>query len=446
LHPQKTNIVRQSNKLVEARYNLTLNEQRVILSLISMIHPKDKDFQCYELSMMQLAKLMKIDPKHATRDVENVIFKIQDRVVFIRKTDGDYLRTHWLSSVEKTKNNIHLSFDPKLKPYLLELKEQFTQFQLSTIVQFQSVYTIRLYALLKQYELIGFRKFEVEKLRKTLGIEKAIYPQFKEFKRRVLNQAKKEFEERDEKTGEYKSDIGFDLETKREGRVIKYLIFHIKQQKVQNLILKTDKVEPSVDTSKKSLSPPSSFTSEQTQSLTLLKENGVNQTTAKSLAKKFPPSRIIDNIKLTQEKSKQGKVKNLSALIVTAIRDDWANQTATPLEQIELEKQRDLKAKKKRQAQKAKKIEELKSQFEKELQERAQEIINGWSKQKYQTEIEAFLKQATEYTRRKYRQTGMKKGSVQATFRNYVRKKYLTPEESDFDKWVKVRDYEIDGF
>jgi len=39
----------------------------------------------------------------------------------------------------------------------------------------------------------------------------------------------------------------------------------------------------------------------------------------------------------------------------------------------------------------------------------------------------------------------MRKGSVRATFRSYVRQKYLAAEERDFKRWVKARGYEIDG-
>lgn len=326
-----SNIVRQSNKLVEARYNLTVNEQRIILSLISMIHPNDKDFQYYEMDITQLAKLMGINPKHAIRDVEDVIFSVQDRVIFIHDTGGqNYLRTHWLSAVKKVGNKIQLRFDPSLKPYLLQLKEQFTQFQLEIIVQFKSAYTTRIYALLKQYESLKIRQFEVGELRKILGVEKGKYLQFKDFKRWVLNQAKKEFEEINKKNKEYKSDITFELETKREGRFIKYLIFHIKQRilKSGNELQTSLKLSKDVKSSKKTpvlkKEPSTVFTVEQTKALRLLKENVVNEATALSLSKEFSLPRIIENVNLARSRYSIGKAKYLGAFTVTAIREDWA--------------------------------------------------------------------------------------------------------------------------
>ncbi len=41
----KQSVVTQSNKLVEAKFSLTIQEQRLVLVMISMISPEDKDFK-----------------------------------------------------------------------------------------------------------------------------------------------------------------------------------------------------------------------------------------------------------------------------------------------------------------------------------------------------------------------------------------------------------------
>jgi plasmid replication initiation protein len=48
----------QSNKLVEARYSLTVGEQRLIFAMASMIHPDDVDFFVYEMRVKDLAELL----------------------------------------------------------------------------------------------------------------------------------------------------------------------------------------------------------------------------------------------------------------------------------------------------------------------------------------------------------------------------------------------------
>ncbi|POZ49738.1 replication initiation protein [Methylovulum psychrotolerans] len=44
-HSLSSLIVTQANELVEARYNLTLGEQRLILTMIARIQPEDEDFK-----------------------------------------------------------------------------------------------------------------------------------------------------------------------------------------------------------------------------------------------------------------------------------------------------------------------------------------------------------------------------------------------------------------
>ncbi|TGO03149.1 hypothetical protein PN36_12130 [Candidatus Thiomargarita nelsonii] len=446
MRPQKSNIVRQSNQLVEARYSLTLNEQRVILSLISMIHSKDKDFQYYDLDITQLTKLMGIDPKHATRDVENVIFSVQDRVIFIREADGqDYLRTHWLSAVKKVGNKIQLRFDPSLKPYLLQLKKQFTQFQLEIIVQFKSAYTIRIYALLKQYVSLKVRKFEVNELRKILGIEKEKYSEFKEFKRWVLNQAKKEFEEKDEKTGKYKSDITFELETEREGKFIKYLIFNIKQRcKEPQASLDLSK---NVESSEKLpvLKKEPLLGNEQIDALRLLKENGVNETTASRLIKDFPLPRIIENINLARSKHTKGKAKDLGALTVSAIRDDWATATKSSQKQVEDDNKPKRESQAAHQEQEKKELEDLKSIFQKERHHQIDKLIESWDKVTLKAELSEFEKATNKVIRGRFEKYGLESQFAKTAFMEFVAKKYLSLSENDFVVWAGDRGYEIEG-
>jgi len=67
---------------------------------------------------------------------------------------------------------VYIRFDPSLKPYLIQLKREFTQASLSTVLPLKSVYAIRLYLLLKQYRGIGKRALSLEEMREMLGIEK----------------------------------------------------------------------------------------------------------------------------------------------------------------------------------------------------------------------------------------------------------------------------------
>ncbi len=234
---KKSPLITQSNHLTEARYSLTVAEQRLVLTMLSFIAPDDCDFKEYEIKVLDFKTMLGINTNAVYDQFRDTLKTLASRVIYIPqgKNGKDYLISHWFSSAQydSSRNSVKISFDKKLKPYLLELKEQFTKYRLFVIAQFKSSYTIRIYMLLKQYETLGFREFDLDDLKNILDIDAKSYDDFKRFRSRVINQAKKEFETKNKETGGYMSDITFDLETIRTGRKITRLRFNIKKQSYQ---------------------------------------------------------------------------------------------------------------------------------------------------------------------------------------------------------------------
>ncbi|TKB23697.1 replication initiation protein [Desulfopila sp. IMCC35006] len=237
----KSPLIVQSNKLVESRYTLSVGEQRLVFAVASMIHPDDVDFYPYEIKIRDLASILNIDLNNAYRDADKITDQLMQRVIVIPEDDGP-LKVGWVSSCKynNKKGSISFRFDPSLKPYLLQLRRDFTQSKLTILAQFQSIYSIRIYQLLKQYRKIGHREFRVDDLKEILGIDKGKYAQFKQFRAWVLNQAKKEFEKKDD-AGFYQCDLSFILETIREGRKITRVKFIIVNQAYQETLPFMDK-------------------------------------------------------------------------------------------------------------------------------------------------------------------------------------------------------------
>jgi plasmid replication initiation protein len=211
---EPNHLVTKSNKLVEANYRLSVSEQRVIAVMASKVAPTDEDFKPYEFKVSDLAELLDTDSKNLHERVKDTTKGLVGRVIQIREPKK-LIQVAWLSSAtyHEGKGTVELCFDPSLRPYLLQLKERFTTYQLRNIVSLRSCHSVRLYELLKQYAAMKTRTFKPDELRAALGLEKDMYKTWKDFRLRVLDHANTELKA--------KTDISFTYTVKKgaHGRV-----------------------------------------------------------------------------------------------------------------------------------------------------------------------------------------------------------------------------------
>lgn len=214
------NLVTQSNKLIESRYNLNITEQRLILAMISMINPEDEDFREYNIKISDLNKVLGLKNKNIYSEVKKITESILGKVIKIKTSTG-LLQINWISSANYNDDSgtVTLKFDPSLKPYLLKIQKNFTSTRFGITAKFKSFYTTRIYLLVKQYEKVGTRTVTIEFL-------KELFPQYelyKDIKKRILIPAQKEIAKI--------SDIKFDIKERKIGNKVKEVIFwNIKSQ------------------------------------------------------------------------------------------------------------------------------------------------------------------------------------------------------------------------
>lgn len=226
----------QSNKLIEARYSLTVGEARLILAMVSRIKPADTDLAEYRIPLAELARMFDLAPSNIYGEIDQITDRLMSRVLHIRQENGNLLKIHWICRAVHDAGSVTLSFVPDLKPYLLRLQREFTIFDLNSVKDFQSIYSIRLYQLLKQYLPVGHREFGLDELKEILGLDKDQYQVFADFKKRVLTQAHKEMEAKDSKC-----DITFQLETIKAGKKITRLRFIIQRRPEKKTSAKSTK-------------------------------------------------------------------------------------------------------------------------------------------------------------------------------------------------------------
>ncbi len=224
-------IISKSNYfIINSSYDLSIEEQRIILTLASMVQPEDEEFKLYNFKISEFLELLGIkdQSKYA---ILPVVTKELMKKVFEIKEEKTTLQVAWLSSAEydHEKGSISLEFSPRLKPYFLQLKSYFTNYKLANILSMKSKYSPRLYELLKMNEFNkkGF-VVEVEELRRLFKAQD-IYPKYNDFKKYIILKAQEELQKH--------SDIKFEFEEVKYGKrveSIKFFIFSNTNKKIEN--------------------------------------------------------------------------------------------------------------------------------------------------------------------------------------------------------------------
>lgn len=236
--------VMQSNTLIEARQvePLTKNEQKLILTMISLIEPTDEDFKKYEIPVRELANLFGLSENNnwVYQKIKTVLKDIMKKTVELPSAENslDYTLVNWFTTADyvSEEGKVKISFSPAFRPYLLQLKSAYTVYQLSNILNLSSAYSIRLYELMKMYEKIGVFETDHETLRVYIGAVNKTSAKYYEFKRKVLEKALEELNETTE------LDITFE-EVKSSPRKIDKLRFIIKVKENYLADIHNDMVE-----------------------------------------------------------------------------------------------------------------------------------------------------------------------------------------------------------
>lgn len=196
--------VYKANAIVQkSRYKLSLTEQKTIAYICSMIKPVTDDCSNFQLEYtFDIRKYCRIcgiayDSGKNYNDVKNVLQSLRNKSMWLEQGDEEIL-VGWLAKVRtnKRKGTVYIRVDEDLVPYLFDLKQQFTQYQLLDILGMQSAYSIRIYELLKSYAGLKEKTFTLDELKKRLMVEHiASYEKYSIFRQKVLDIAIREINE-----------------------------------------------------------------------------------------------------------------------------------------------------------------------------------------------------------------------------------------------------------
>ena len=217
---RKQLIVKSNEVIQKSRYKLSTQQQKLVLYMISKIRPTDTEFKQYTFDLKDLCQILNVNIQGSN------YLKFRDSMQHIAdssfwlKIDGKDKLYRWIDDIEiEPKSTIvRIKFDEDLKPFLLQLKESFTQYQLENVICFDCKYSFRLYEILKSYGFKGVFTISVKELKQRLLIENK-YERFTIFKSKVLNKAIEEI-------NKY-TDINIEYRLIRQNRTITDIEFEI---------------------------------------------------------------------------------------------------------------------------------------------------------------------------------------------------------------------------
>lgn len=231
-------MVVKDNRLMEARFSLKLWEMRIFERMISLIDYGDKDFRLCRLYIRDLLNFFTCTGHNNYEMIREAANSLADKKIHVKYQDEEGHQRWAKLSIFPTVTMpdeavrqgepayIELAFHQDLKPYLLDLKARFKAYPIANIRALQSIYSIRLFILLKQYEGAKEHTFDLPFLRSLLGIEQNEYPNFNDFKRRVLLRPQKDMLKH--------CDICFEFTELTEGKRVKAISFIVRKNKNVN--------------------------------------------------------------------------------------------------------------------------------------------------------------------------------------------------------------------
>jgi plasmid replication initiation protein len=179
-------VARQSNILVDSKYKIALpGSFDLLFKLIAEIDKDDIEFGSYMFNLRHLEGIL--GKRISQEQIRNIGKELTNCKIEISKPNGDYSIGSWFSFFEfyAETNNIKLSFHQNLKPYLLQLKTDYTKYNIKYVIDLSSGYSKRLYTILKSKEYYSHDyKIKIEDINlKLFGESKDI--EFKEVNRLI---------------------------------------------------------------------------------------------------------------------------------------------------------------------------------------------------------------------------------------------------------------------
>jgi len=211
---------------------LSALEANIAYFLISKVKPEDYDFLQVTFTIKEFCQICGTDEFNDSgknyRGIKDALKSLADKSAWVEVKNGVHQLVRWVDTyiVTDRDGTITATLSQSIKPFLLSLSDHYSQAELRNYIALKSIYSKRLYDLLRSYIYSGventrryiFPEFEISDLKKQLNAEN--YTNFKDFRVNALERAKNEINA--------VTDIEMDFEHIKPGRKVTHIRFTLK--------------------------------------------------------------------------------------------------------------------------------------------------------------------------------------------------------------------------
>lgn len=223
--PMPGEIVKKSNALCRASWSAdAVWEARLIAIVASKVNQDDKEFYEYEIPIYEIFR------EHKGGTTYKLLDKTTDRAVTrlikIRDEYGSISKYTVFAKcrISDKRSTIFVSFHPDLKQHFLQLKDRFTEINLWEFLSLPSVYSQRIFEILKSWSNMNEVIISLQDLFDMLEVPESMkrYPDFRRF---VLEKAHKDIN---------KTTFKYEWEPVNQGRTVVSIRFIFIRKLIKN--------------------------------------------------------------------------------------------------------------------------------------------------------------------------------------------------------------------
>lgn len=211
-NPQKV-APKIQNPLIEARYKLSIDEQKILFTLISrLVELKNPQDICVKIKQSELIAACHLKAEVGENIILNAVKGMRRRIIELEESDGRNIITGWITAAEFDTANDELCvfFDVRLRDKLINLQQNYSVAPTSLLMSFRHDYSPKFYAWLKSFPLGKRCTYSLDFFVVHFDLPESYKSNFTHFRRKFFEPCIKEINEC--------SDIGAVYDYVKEGR------------------------------------------------------------------------------------------------------------------------------------------------------------------------------------------------------------------------------------